>query len=212
MAQFTDVSNLKCFIIYLPNYKTSTKWSRKSLDTGLELGWNLSLFEGVDGLTVQDDKNWDSWGIKINNKDKKCQSLLQLPGVRGCFLSHWLLWKKCIELNEIIGIFEHDVKFRKSTVEIPIFNDILKLEGSRLNKPRPAGEWYEGARAYLISPIGAKKLVDWVDENGCLPADVVIGKDVVDIQLEKNQRVITFNESGSKKQKNSFTWNLTGMK
>lgn len=212
MAQSTDVSNLKCFIIYLPKYQKSVEWSNISLQSGLELGWNVTLFEGVDGLTVQDNTNWGSWGIKINRKDSKCLSQFERPGVRGCFLSHWLLWKKCLELNEPIGIFEHDVLFKKSMKEIPIFNDILKLEGYILNKAKPAGPWYEGARAYLITPLGAKKLVDWVEENGCLPADVVIGKNVVDIQLDKSEYVITFNKSGIKNQKNSFTWNLSGMK
>ena len=38
----------------------------------------------------------------------------------------------------------------------------------RLN-PHSAGNWYEGARAYLLRPSGAKKILDWVHNNGARP-------------------------------------------
>lgn len=135
------------------------------------------------------------------------------PGVRGCFLSHWQLWLHCVRLNEPIGIFEHDVLFEKSPSFENDFEHVLKLEGFDLKPSRPAGTWYEGARAYIITPAGAAKLIEWVRTNGCLPADVAIGNDVVNIVLEDNALVSLQLEHNNKQRKHtdSFTWNLDGM-
>jgi len=43
--------------------------------------------------------------------DEKDVPKLSRPGVIGCFYSHYNLWKRCVELNEPIMIFEDDVKF-----------------------------------------------------------------------------------------------------
>ena len=42
-------------------------------------------------------------------------------------------------------------------------------------------DWLFGAHAYLVTPIGAKKLIDSANKNGILPADVMIRLDVVSI-------------------------------
>lgn len=204
---------MKNYIIYLPDFKTSVDWASHAQRSALSLGWEMYLFEGVNGQTVANDADWGAWGIKINQSDKKCRAMMDKPGVRGCFLSHYSLWQHCIQLNEPIGIFEHDVQFMKIMPDINNVTDVLKLEGFILNKPRPAGSWYEGARAYIITPSGASKLIKWIEENGCLPADVVIGNNIVDIQLNLEQRVISTNQPTTRKDRhtNSFTWNLDGM-
>lgn len=204
---------MKNFVIYLPKYNTSKTWAAVAKETGCQHGWDIELYEGVDGTTVNDDNAWSKWGIKINDQDSKCQKLMNRAGVRGCFLSHYNLWHKCVDLNEPIGIFEHDVKFLSGPPVIDSIKDLLKLEGFTENKPRPAGVWYEGARAYIITPQGANKLITWVEKNGCLPADVIIGADVLSIEFDKSGRVITVNQPTSRKERhtNSFTWNLEGM-
>lgn len=203
---------MKSYIIYLPQYKTSVDWANHALSSGLLHKWNIELFTGVDGRSVSDNKDWNQYNVTINRTDSKCAKLMDRSGVRGCFLSHYTLWQQCVKSNQPIGIFEHDIEFLK---EPPNFNstDLLKLEGFTLNKARPAGAWYEGARAYIITPAGAKKLINWIGANGCLPADVVIGDSVVKIDLDLDQRVRSINQPTSRKERhtNSFTWNLEGM-
>lgn len=203
---------MKSYIIYLPQFETSTVWANRALSTGLAHGWDIELVAGVDGRTVVNDLDWQKFNIKINQSDSKCTKLMNKAGVRGCFLSHYMLWQRCVKIDEPIGIFEHDIEFVKGS---PNFNstDLLKLEGFTLNKARPAGHWYEGARAYIITPQGAKKLITWIDANGCLPADVVIGDRVVKIDIDLEQRVQTINQPTTRLERhtNSFTWNLEGM-
>jgi hypothetical protein len=202
---------LKNYIIYLPQFETSTQWANHALATGLDHDWDVELFAGVDGRTVDGDL-WDTTGIAINQSNAKCRDMMQRPGVRGCFLSHYTLWKRCVELNEPIGIFEHDIEFCKPVPDVE-FDHLLKLEGFSLKKPRPAGEWYEGARAYILKPVGAQRLVDWVHTNGAIAADVCIGLNVVDITLCDTTVVQIAQTHANKQHKHtqSFTWNLTQM-
>ena len=204
---------MKNYIIYLPDFRTSVNWASHAQRTALSLGWEMYLFEGINGQTVANDADWESWGIKINQSDKKCRAMMDKPGVRGCFLSHYSLWRRCEYYNEPIGIFEHDVEFIGCAPKLNSVEDLLKLEGFNHKKPRPAGTWYEGARAYILTPQGASKLLGWVHSCGCLPTDVTIGEDVVKIDLDTSNRVQIAQRHANKQDKHtmSFTWNLEQM-
>jgi len=184
-----------------------------ALKSGRKHSWDIELFPGVDGTLLKENDLKDIWNVKINQDSIKCRKMMKKPGVQGCFLSHWQLWKKCCEMNETIGIFEHDIEFLKPLEVLQPFTDVLKLEGFDLKKPRPAGPWYEGARGYLLTPSGANKLLVWVEKFGGITPDVLIGLDVVDITLQDNNTIkqqIDYNEKNSK-HVDSFTWNLENM-
>ena len=203
---------MKNYIIYLPSYISSCDMAARALASGKALGWDLELFKGVDGKSVAVDTDWYSYNIQFNNEDKKCRKMMDRPGVRGCFLSHWLLWNRCIEMNKPIGIFEHDITFIKGPIFDLDFEDILKLENLGKQKPRPAGIWYQGATGYIIKPSGAKKLKKWIDTNGCLPADVIMGEDVVNLSFDQNKLIVhPIQTNKIEKHTNSFTWNIDEM-
>lgn len=175
---------LKGYIVYLPEYKSSVDMARRALSSGQKYQWDLELYEGVNG-TKQGLKHF---GLLPTLQSKKANKLMKLPGVQGCFLSQYLLWKKCYETNETICIFEHDVIFKKPMGKYKDV-DVYKFEGFRKAKPIPAGNWYEGARAYKITPAGAKKIIDWVHTNGAMPADWMLCDGIVDMEFDKEQKV-----------------------
>lgn len=197
---------MKSYLIYLPDFESSTEMATVAMNSAKQHGWDIELYEGVNGLK----HSINDYGIFANGQDAKCQEAMKRPGVQGCLLSHWLLWKKCVQQDKVIGIFEHDVKFTQSFDNNIEFLDVLKLEGFDFKKPRSAGNWYEGTRGYLITPAGAGKLLAWIEHNGCLPSDVQIGTNIVDIQLCKNQMIIQQEQKYNKqsKREHSFTWNL----
>ena len=198
---------MKNYVIYLPAYPKSTAMAIRVIISGQQHGWDINFFQGVDGSTT----NLSEFNIKINQQDAKCRAMMERPGVQGCFLSHWKLWNLCVDLNEPIGIFEHDIEFL-GPCPSDQFTDVLKLEGLLKKKSRPAGEWYEGARAYILQPNGAKKLLEWTAQNGALPADVNIGLDIVDIKLDHSNCIAQHELYGkTDKRENSFTWNLNTM-
>lgn len=124
---------------------------------------------------------------------------VSMPGVIGCFYSHYNLWKKCAELDEPIMIFEDDVKFFRKWEPIE-WDDVLVLslgKSSFLDNPwqryleNPTGHpqpvtWRSfsmpGASGYAIKPKAAKSLVKFYSKF-FYPADNAINQHLVRIQV-----------------------------
>jgi GR25 family glycosyltransferase involved in LPS biosynthesis len=124
---------------------------------------------------------------------------VSMPGVIGCFYSHYALWKKCIDLDEPIMIFEDDVKFFRKWEPIE-WDDVLVLslgKSSFLGEPwktcleNPSGypqplSWngfsMPGASGYAIKPKAARGLVKFY-KNYYYPADNAINQHLVKIQV-----------------------------
>lgn len=174
---------MKGYIIYLPEFESSVSMANRALKTGTQHGWNLELYEGVNGLLQ---------GLQVFNLHpypyKKCQRYMERPGTQGCFLSQYNLWKKCTNLGTPICIFEHDVIFKKPMGDYEDC-DVYKFEGFKKAKPIPPGNWYEGARAYRITPQGADKLINWTHANGAMPADWMLNDGIVEMKFDKYHKV-----------------------
>jgi len=124
----------------------------------------------------------------------------------ACFLSHYTLWKKSIELNEPIMVLEHDAIFMKpfdETAFIKAECDIISINDPR-GATRKALDYHEklqknpkviqrvptiddlmipqglpGNSAYIIKPSGAKKMIDLVKEFGAWPNDALMCKQLI---------------------------------
>ena len=124
---------------------------------------------------------------------------MSLPGVIGCFYSHYNLWLKCVELNEPIIIFEDDVKLYRGYRPVE-FEGVLILslgKSSFLSDPQrqylenPTGtaqvrKWQNfsmpGASGYAIKPDAARALVKFY-RSYWYPADNAINQFLVPIQI-----------------------------
>ncbi len=184
-------------IIFLPDFPNSVAMAERALTTGKKYGWNVELYEGVNGQKV----SITDYNLFPSSVNKKCKRYMERPGTQGCFLSQYLLWQKAFVSQQSICIFEHDVIFNKPMGTVTDC-DVYKFEGFKKAKPIKPGNWYEGARAYKISPTGAKKLLDWVHNNGVMPADWMLCDGIVDMIFDKENKV-TF-----KSDKMSFTKDL----
>jgi len=193
---------LKFKIIRLKDNALSERIANESIAQAKLFNIDVELFDAINGLTYQE--HLDTLGIKPLKKFKKGK-----PGVYGCFLSHYYLWKQCFEEQVPFVILEHDGYFIKPLPEniLDTFDDVLKLESENPYSPtyeqqldtiyqdplsvsivEPTGDmnngagWYSvGAYAYIIKPHAAKKLIDWIDANGFLPADQQIGSYAVTV-------------------------------
>lgn len=120
----------------------------------------------------------------------------------ACFMSHYRLWTHCHEEQEDYLIFEHDAIFqrhfdyeevRKSRFNIVSINDprgatrmsrvyheslqVLTVPVGPapyvdMNMQTPQG--LPGNSAYWIDPVGAKKMLDLVNEYGAWPNDALM--------------------------------------
>jgi glycosyl transferase family 25 len=135
-------------------------------------------------------------------------TIIDKPGHQGCFLSHFQLWMKCVELNEPIIILEHDGIFIRSLPKdvLDHFDEVLRLDcfpwfkedyndqvEASLSQPveyyrrdpdyswHSSGGYYVGAYGYIVKPQGAKKLIAHAQQRGVVCTEAHIGLDIVDI-------------------------------
>lgn len=188
---------MKSYIIRLSDFPNSVEWANKAYMSAKEYNWDIHFFEGVNGQkeTLAD------YNVKINKKYKKSIKAFNRKGTVGCFLSHYKLWKKCVELNEPICILEHDVIIHK---KFPILNftEICKLVKGPSTKGSYLGDWWASGAAYCLTPNGANKLLNFVNDYGAMPADVMLNTGIVEINFNTNNIVEV------KQNSFSFTWNL----
>jgi GR25 family glycosyltransferase involved in LPS biosynthesis len=145
---------------------------------------------------------WETYNISVQEKFKWPEDKIKKHnsnGTRGCFHSHYRLWRHCVDLNEPIAIFEDDVKFFRNYLPVD-FDDLLILslgKNSFYNEPykiwleNPTGtpkafDWpnfsMPGASGYILKPHAAKTLVKFY-KNYFMPADNAINKNLLKIQI-----------------------------
>lgn len=189
---------MRSFHIVLAGHKLGEELGAKNIQLAKDFGLDASLFDAVPGNNC----------AHLYKQHKVRPLRTNKLGHHGCFMSHFLLWKKCIELNETIVILEHDGVFLRplpDNIENN-FVDICRLDpcifwkdtyeadlALSLHKPieyfkpetpyheRYFGNFYIGQYGYLITPSAAEKLVKQAKKVGGWAVDMFIGTNTVDI-------------------------------
>ncbi len=204
---------IKSFVITLKDNAYSKLSAKRCIESAKKFGIAVEPFYGIDknnAMTTMKEHNLKWTWAKNNTETTYCPithlrqhpySALDLKPVIGCFMSHFLLWKKCIELKESILILEHDSVFLRPLPDI-------EFEGiCQINDPAGAtrrGSWWSkkikqrgiegvypktwvtseeeryvpdglaGNSAYLIKPWAAQELISKVYEIGVWPNDAIM--------------------------------------
>lgn len=188
---------MKAFVIRKPNDALSESLADECASSAANFGITIEKFSGVysDHDKILAEKKLFAFN---KMKDVKKNNL----GIKGCFLSHYLLWEYCINLKEPILIFEHDALIiRPLPVNIEnMFSHILILDYAsrlenyeslikennnlnittynQLNKKHTYKSinktHFRGSHAHLVNPLGAKTLIESSKKYGYLPLDMAI--------------------------------------
>lgn len=218
---------MKAFIIHLSKIEDSYKSAISLKDQLIKIcNMEAELFEGTYGneaiglLSVENRKVHDI-SFKGKALDERGINKALRPGVVGCFYSHYRLWQKCEELNETIAIFEDDVDIVRPLIEVDFEDVLVTVLGARKNKkyltylkdpidePRAVEYLHSsmpGTPGYLISPSGAKKLLERYKYT-FLPSDNAINLSVVKIQIHNHLIGIANLEKKSLTRSSKF-WNV----
>lgn len=168
----------KTFVIAIKGHPVSENQLTQCLESGKKYDWKIDVFWGVDGRTIT-ETTWVNEGI-FPRLDKPTMSR---PGVQGCFLSHWFLWKKCLELQEPLIILEHDAVIQNYWNPIEIENSVIKLHRYYKQKnpkyDEDSGLWSPSGHAYCLLPEHAERLISFVKLKGAFEADRLLGSNVV---------------------------------
>jgi len=185
---------MKSFIIVLKNHEKSEQLGQTAIESAQQYHWDLEMFNAIDGR----NNSLENYNLKPTTLKKKPNRLFQKPGVVGCFLSHYILWKHCLTINQPIGIFEQDVVFQKENNNIVNFTEVLRLDKpDKIGKDHGTGIWWQGSHSYFLKPAGAKKLIDWSHKFGASPADHMLGTNIVDIQFNLDNLVVLSEEANT---------------
>jgi len=152
----------------------------QTLKSCKQYGWNAEIFRAIDGYNL-DSNIWNQLNLVMPvRKNNSVGRFADKPGALGCFLSHFLLWNLCIELNQPVIILEDDVDIIDTLPEIKSDLDLLKLHKPRVKKEHETlGIWSPGAFAYWLSPSGARKLINFSKLNGPKYNDKMIGSKIL---------------------------------
>ena len=189
---------MKSFHIVLKDHKLGQELGNKNIAIAKQFGLDANMFEAVPGNNCK----------HLFKQHKVRPPQTEKLGHHGCFMSHFLLWKRCIELNETIVILEHDGVFIRNLPEDieNNFIDICRLDpcmfwkdsyeediAAVLDKPveyfkpdtiykeKDFGNFYIGQYGYLVKPCAAKKLVVRAKQIGAHAVDMFICTNLVDI-------------------------------
>jgi hypothetical protein len=176
---------MKAYCIALQENSLSWRLGNECVSAALSFGVKAKIFRGIVGFYA----NPEDFGIK-NLLNLKIQERI---GALGCFLSHFLLWKRCVGLGSPIMILEHDGlmirELPKNLLEQPFdvcyldpFNQFSKEYEPQIKKSlrRPvtftkAEEDHNyGLYGYIIKPTGAQKAIDLALTCGAYSAEVHI--------------------------------------
>ena len=195
---------MKNYIIHLSSIPTSLESATKLKQDLEKYNLEVELYAGVRGddavrIMAAEGRVLHPTGLKGPIDANSPEGLkISAPGVKGCFLSHYRLWKKCAELNEPIAIWEDDIMISRGYVPVK-FDEVLILALGHptksvrwlhlLESPSGAPEALEykspsmpGACGYAITPAAARKLLDKYS-NTFTPADNAINRNVVKMQI-----------------------------
>ena len=161
----------------------------------------------VEMIAAGNGLNWNyPWEGKVSDlKSGLIKSAYTTADPRkriSCFVSHWYLWQKCVKLNEMILILEHDSRFIKklpadstfaradfdiigindpsmATRKSKLYHDMI-LERVDFFQPVPRIDEFNipqglaGNSAYVIKPAGAKLMLELSQEYGMWPNDALM--------------------------------------
>lgn len=205
-------SKMKAYVITLPNHEYSEQKAQRCINTAKEIG--KITVEKFDAVKKEQAKDVMlsfglQWTWANNNKSHTICPITKLKqhpykGANlnakiGCSMSHYLLWKRCVELDEPLLILEHDAVFIRRFPNFD-FTGICQINdpngagknGRRLSEkmieqnkhgvsPKTSNttdplvpDGLAGNSAYVIKPWAAKEAINKTAEVGLWMNDALL--------------------------------------
>ena len=179
-----DTIKIKGYFVSLPEYKN--RWETfkvRTHEAREKTGVNIELIDAVD--TRKDIHKCKEFGLELDP-----QGLLQQfyfshgNGAVGCYLSHYVIWKKIVEEDVDYGIaIEDDANYVDlakliSSEKIPEICDeydlvqintrgVTKFAANNPEDVLTTYTGFDGTEAYLVTKQGAQKLIDLTHDHSC---------------------------------------------
>lgn len=180
------MKNMKVYVISLQRSQDRRSYMTEVMaDRGIE----FEFFNAIDG---SDESNPILKKYDFIKRLWLTSGKMPSKGEIGCYASHYLLWEKCIEIDQPIIIMEDDVNLcdeAKKTIRLVeqkidkygylrleniIRGELLAVEQGPDYCITKMYDNFGGAQAYALSPGAARKLVKH-SQRWSMPVDNYIG-------------------------------------
>ncbi len=155
---------MKMFVITIEDHELSNKYAERCIESAKKFGHTVEKWKAVtpkhEPFSLLKQEGISPLGFE--------EEYSRLENCISAFLSHYSLWKKCIELNENILVLEHDAYFNDAVPDVP-FQDICNFGQPSYGKfitppnlglnPLTSKRYLPGAHAYGVTPNGSNLLV-----------------------------------------------------
>ncbi len=127
LVSHEKICSMKSFVIYKEGDVFSTELANECIISAKNFDITVEKYPGV----YNDIENKFIQEKLFVNAD--CNGRIDKLGVKGCLLSHWYLWKLCIEIDQPLFIFEHDALMINPLPDnvLNLFEDYLNLDYNR---------------------------------------------------------------------------------
>jgi GR25 family glycosyltransferase involved in LPS biosynthesis len=189
---------LNAFVIVLAGHAYSEYCAERCVRTARDIGGiDVMRFEAVDAKQSESVMKLHGLTWTWGRSPKQHGYTGNVKACIGCAMSHFLLWQRCVVLNETILILEHDAVFLR---EFPQF-DFAGI--CQINDPAGAtkrGQWWHeemvrrgpgvhpktpvlpddvpdglaGNSAYVLKPFAAQELIEACHRVGLWPNDALM--------------------------------------
>ena len=173
---------LDAYVITIKNNPESVKSARRCIESGKKYGIDVKNFWAYTPENTDLKHHFKQERLPEVNFHEKYS---RLENCMAAFSSHHALWRMSLYEKKAILILEHDAVFVDALPKT-VFGHVVsfgKPSYGKYNEPATLGEqtlfskkYFPGAHAYMVSPLGAKKLMDRAELDAG-PTDVFLHHD-----------------------------------
>ena len=173
---------MKHFVITILENPKSVNVAKRCIESGAKYGMDIEMFKAITPL----DDLFELMAEEGIKRDGFIEKYSRLNNCMAAFMSHYSLWKKSVELNEEVTIFEHDAWILEPIPDIIDYRGCISFgqpSYGRWNSPMHLGvntltskRYFPGAHAYRVKPHIAQLLIDEA-KRYAQPTDVFLHLD-----------------------------------
>jgi GR25 family glycosyltransferase involved in LPS biosynthesis len=169
----------QAYVITIMDNERSVAAAKRCIESANRFGIECHHFQAITPKDNIQQKFKDE-GI---NPSRFNEQYSRLENCMSAFFSHYSTWKKCVELNHEITVFEHDAVVVDRIPDFINFKGCINLGKPSYGKfktPKKMGVntltskvYFPGAHAYRLTVSGAKALIKHAKDNA-EPTDVFL--------------------------------------
>ena len=173
---------MKHYVITILDNPRSVEVAKRCIDSGMNHGIHIEMW----AATTPKDQLTNLMATERISPTGFEEKWSRQPNCMAAFMSHYSLWKHCVEIQEEVTIFEHDAWILAPIPENIVYRGCISFgqpSYGKWNDPLQLGvnmltskKYFPGAHAYRIKPHIAQHMIEEAQLHA-QPTDVFLNLD-----------------------------------